>query len=141
MGNEKKDDNDMTSYSHEKEKSNGFCEKKALRQRQGGLKKSFKYSSSLCSIESSSSEEILHCKSVAFTNISVRNYNITLGDHPDCSYGPPICLSWDFEDYGEIKLIDYELSRPPRRSPRQMLITIITESTYLLNLRVIRNKI
>ena len=86
--------------------------------KRGGLKRVYKYSKSMSTEEPTITEK----KSVGFASISIRNYNVTLGDHPDCSYGPSVCLGWDYEDYTKINVEDYEVNRPERRTPRQMLM-------------------
>jgi len=85
----------------------------------GSLKRVLKYSQSASSLESTSLEGKSN-KSVGFANISIRNYDMTLGDHPNCSYGPPICLSWDYEDSALTSLDNYEENRPERRKLRPM---------------------
>merc|ERR1712151_813941 len=94
-------------------------ESSSVFRRRGSLKRGLKYSQSGSSLESASSEEKSN-KSVGFANISIRNYNMTLGDHPNCSYGPPMCLSWDYEDSELTSLDDYEENRPERRKLRPM---------------------
>jgi hypothetical protein len=38
---------------------------------------------------------------VSFTNLSIREYNLEIGDNPSCSYGVPISLGWDYEERHE----------------------------------------
>lgn len=60
-------------------------------------------------------------KRVSFSNVEVREYGCTVGDHPMCSDGLPISLDWSHE---HTKIIDIECSRertsfyrfPPRLS-------------------------
>merc|ERR1712151_430073 len=106
-------------------------ESSSVFRRRGSLKRGLKYSQSASSLESASSEKKSN-KSVGFANISIRNYNMTLGDHPNCSYGPPMCLSWDYEDSELTSLDDYEENRPERRRPRQMLMTYYQRKHILL---------
>lgn len=42
--------------------------------------------------------------SVSFHSISVREYNITMGDNPSCSYGVPIALGWEYQQHDAIPL-------------------------------------
>lgn len=60
---------------------------------------------------------------ISFGHVIIRAYSQTLGDNPAVSYGPPISLDWDYEEYEPILLEDYEGTRPPRRSLRQMVLS------------------
>ena len=57
---------------------------------------------------------------VKFASIQVRDYEVTLGDNPSCSYGPPISLDWDYEEKEPICIDQYEETRDPRRKMYQM---------------------
>ena len=61
-------------------------------------------------------------RNVSFSRIGVREYPLTLGDHPCVSCGPPTTLDWNFNELQEIELDDYEKNRLPRRKPRQMVM-------------------
>lgn len=52
---------------------------------------------------------------VSFTEISVREYDLELSDHPSCSYGPPIQLGWDYQETQKTSVEDYEVTRSPHR--------------------------
>lgn len=54
---------------------------------------------------------------VSFNHVEIREYEITLGDHPCCSSGPPISLSWNYYQYGhqEIPFEDFEQYRVDQR--------------------------
>jgi hypothetical protein len=75
---------------------------------------------------STSSSEASDCKpkdsspQVSFQNITIREYDQTLGDSPSCSYGPPIQLDWKYVELLPIQIDDYEANRPERRNLRQM---------------------
>merc|ERR1712232_675180 len=56
-----------------------------------------------------------HKKSVSFDQIHVREYIIDLGDNPSCSKGPPLSITWEYEDMGTIDLAEFEEMRPSRR--------------------------
>lgn len=67
---------------------------------------SLRRASSLSSARSSGSGSDL---SVSFGRVSVRRYARALGDHPDCSVGPALTLSWEFSDEESTKdLNEYE---------------------------------
>lgn len=70
-------------------------------------------------------------RNVSFSNISMRNYPLTLGDNPSVSYGPPTTLDWGFEEAGDLSLDDYENNRAPRRRPREMLLNYYQRKAIL----------
>ena len=57
---------------------------------------------------------------VHFGSVLVRDYDIILGDHPCCSYGPPITIDWDYLEYEALEVDVYEFHHPPRRNLREM---------------------
>ena len=57
---------------------------------------------------------------VTFQNIEIRNYDITLGDNPSCTYGPPVSLDWHYAKAQNMPLDDYEKARGTRRKSNQM---------------------
>ena len=59
-------------------------------------------------------------KTISFSTLEVRNYDVTLGDNPGVSNGPPVSLDWTYEDSKHICLEEYESLRPPRRSKEEM---------------------
>lgn len=59
-------------------------------------------------------------RSVSFANLEIREYSQVLGDHPYCRSGPPISLGWDFEPAFLVEVEEYESTREPRRTRRQM---------------------
>ncbi|KAG7373362.1 hypothetical protein IV203_034086 [Nitzschia inconspicua] len=48
---------------------------------------------------------------VVFDKIAIREHRITMGDNPSCSYGTPISLDWDYIDFEELTLEDYEMHK------------------------------
>ena len=62
-------------------------------------------------------------RNISFTNIEIREYGLTLGDHPNCSVGPPVQLSWNVESETTHTLENYELFREPRRSKKEMVLS------------------
>ena len=69
---------------------------------------------------SESSEKLK--RNVSFSNIHVRDYNLTIGDNPSTLYGTPIQLDWKFVEQEPVDLDSYEGERPRRRTIRQMHI-------------------
>eukprot|EP00549_Striatella_unipunctata_P001318 CAMPEP_0118715302 /NCGR_PEP_ID=MMETSP0800-20121206/26790_1 /TAXON_ID=210618 ORGANISM="Striatella unipunctata, Strain CCMP2910" /NCGR_SAMPLE_ID=MMETSP0800 /ASSEMBLY_ACC=CAM_ASM_000638 /LENGTH=547 /DNA_ID=CAMNT_0006621437 /DNA_START=602 /DNA_END=2245 /DNA_ORIENTATION=+ len=65
------------------------------------------------SLESASTKDMK--PSVSFSNLSIREYDVALVDHPECSYGPPIGLGWDYKDCGEVTVDAYERRQHRRR--------------------------
>ncbi|KAI2498830.1 hypothetical protein MHU86_15683 [Fragilaria crotonensis] len=47
-------------------------------------------------------------RNVSFTNLSIREYNVELGDNPSCSCGVPISLGWDYEEQEALPLDQVE---------------------------------
>lgn len=76
--------------------------------------------STMTSSSSSSSSK----RRVKFDKITIRSYNVTVSDHPSCSSGAPIGLSWDYAtDHIEVPVRDFEaLRKNNRRNKCQMLI-------------------
>ena len=62
---------------------------------------------------------------VTFQNIEIRSYDITLGDNPSCTYGPPVSLDWYYDQEHKISLDNYEKTRGTRRKPSQMQMTAL----------------
>ena len=88
---------------------------------------SFKSIGSVKSDKSTSSAKEEGIKpSVSFTNLEIREYDMTLGDNPSCSYGPPVSLGWDYRDAEVVPVEKYERARAkkcPRRSTRQLVLS------------------
>ena len=54
-------------------------------------------------------------KSVSFSTVMIRNFDLTIGVSPRATVGIPLSLDWTFSEDLPISLEDYELNRPPRR--------------------------
>eukprot|EP01083_Nonionella_stella_P259490 885931_1 len=54
-------------------------------------------------------------RKVHFGTVSVRDYDVILGDHPCCSYGPPLSLDWNFNQQEPIDVNAYEFENIPFR--------------------------
>lgn len=80
------------------------------------------------------SERRLHdSRSVSFSNLCIREYSITLGDNPSCSYGVPISLGWDFNEHKESLSLDmYESTKKKERRNRRDLILSYNTRRHLL---------
>lgn len=55
-------------------------------------------------------------KSVTFDSVSVREYDIILGDHPCVSRGAPISIGWNYFSTRSMDLDEYEVERFSKRS-------------------------
>lgn len=60
-------------------------------------------------------------RTVSFSSLDIKEFGITLGNHPNSCSGPPIRLDWEAKK-GErtMSLDEYEQTRNPRRKRRQM---------------------
>lgn len=63
-------------------------------------------------------------RTVSFKSLEIRNYNLTLGDHPSASTGPPVMLDWNHEREEVVDLEVYERARQPRRRRRQLKLSL-----------------
>jgi len=61
-----------------------------------------------------------HERKVSFTMLSVREYDLVLGDNPSCSEGTPTALGWNHADDQIFNLDEYEHNREPRRKISQL---------------------
>jgi hypothetical protein len=58
---------------------------------------------------------------VAFSTVKVRQYTITVGDHPCCNTGYALSLDWDYEALPEQSLEAYEAGHGQRRNLTELL--------------------
>ena len=72
-------------------------------------------------------------REVTFDNITIRSYHMEIGDHPCCSIGPPIGLSWEFDEESTIDLDIYECERKPRRQLRHLVLSYYRRRDILRN--------
>jgi hypothetical protein len=72
-------------------------------------------------------------RSVEFGSIEIRQHGLVLGDHPDCSYGPPVQLGWDCLERTVQHIEDYEFSRGPRRRKNNLAINYYERKSLLKN--------
>jgi len=75
-----------------------------------------------------------HRLRVSFGEVNVRRYPIVLGDHPDCSQGPPISIGWDYTSHRPIDIEYYERRKAARSRTRSRDVDPATASIdYLMN--------
>jgi len=74
-------------------------------------------------------------RNVSFNKIEIREYSMTLGDHPDCSLknGPPISLGWEYHNSAHMGVEEYEETRQPRRTKQEMVLSCYVRQTILMN--------
>ena len=58
-------------------------------------------------------------RTVSFGDISIREYETTLSDHPMCSDGPPIGLDWSYTEQMAINIDDYEADKLMYQGPNR----------------------
>ena len=64
-------------------------------------------------------------RSVAFKNVKIQEFNMTLGNHPSATSGPPVMLDLSPRSQPqELDLEAYEQGRQPRRSRRQLKLSL-----------------
>lgn len=71
-------------------------------------------------------------KSVSFTSVEIREYNVTVGDHPCCATGFPLTLDWEYREVDNIEVDKYEEDRSPRRHKDELKISPEARSQLLL---------
>jgi hypothetical protein len=52
----------------------------------------------------------------------VQHSAMILGDHPNCRYGPPITIAWDYLEYEPLPLNEYESHHSRRRPIRKLYL-------------------
>lgn len=69
---------------------------------------------------------------ISFHQIIVRDYDMILGDHPNCSYGPPVTLGWHYLEYEPLDLNEYEYHHSRRRPLKKLLLNYYRRRDMLL---------
>ena len=68
-----------------------------------------------------SEESVLEVeRRVRFHSIQVREYNRTVGDHPEVIRGAPMALDWDFHEHDHVCLSHYEENRSAKKAYLRM---------------------
>jgi hypothetical protein len=68
---------------------------------------------------------------ITFDKVIVRDYGMVLGDHPSCSYGPPVQLEWDYLEYEPLPVDEYEYHHSRRRTMRQLILNYYKRTEML----------
>lgn len=72
--------------------------------------------------------------SVSFDTVDIKEFPMTLGDHPSAASGPPVTLDWErLERERSLNLDEYEASRTPRRSRKQLKLSLRDRKGILQN--------
>lgn len=84
--------------------------------------------------ESKSSYSINNKKSVRFSSVTIREYPMILGDHPDVTSGPPIAIDW-YHEQEQVVSIDHHIDMTPlpRRDVRQMVMPAFIRTSICIN--------
>lgn len=61
-------------------------------------------------------------KKVRFSAVTIRDYDMTLGDNPFCSSGAPVSIDWTYQRENKIPLEAYEQHHPPRRHDSALIM-------------------
>lgn len=61
-------------------------------------------------------------RGVTFSSIQLRTYYITLGDHPNCKFGAPISISWEYHQCNDMSVNLYEQCRGERRKMKKLYL-------------------
>ena len=69
---------------------------------------------------------------ISLHQIIVRDYDMVLGDHPNCLYGPPVTLGWHYLEYKPLGLNEYEYHHSRRRPLRQLILNYYCRKEILL---------
>ena len=68
---------------------------------------------------------------ISFHRVVVREYDMILGDHPNCSYGPPVSLGWHYLEYEPVDVNEYEYHHSRRRPLRQLCLNFYRRKEIL----------
>jgi len=87
-----------------------------------------------------SSNRIEEEHTVRFQNVDIRNFKMTLGNHPSATTGPPVMLDGELIEphhlARKIMTLDkYERTRPPRRKRRQLKLSLQQRHNILVKER------
>ena len=78
---------------------------------------------------------------VSFGTCEIREYPMTLGDNPGGNWGPPLTISWDFQNTVIMKVDEFEAEHPPRRASSQIIIPTKLREDILMNAGFTRGEI
>ena len=70
--------------------------------------------------------------SVSFSTISFHEHAMILGDNPSTSSGPSLEIDWSKQSSSVLDLEEYEATRYPRRSKKQLHVPGVLRTNWLL---------
>jgi hypothetical protein len=72
-----------------------------------------------------SAQPMMNKRTVSFSQLDIKEFKMSLGDHPCSSSGPPVMLDWDARPTLErvVSLDEYERMRSPRRSRNKLKLS------------------
>lgn len=73
-----------------------------------------------------------HLKAVSFGEVTVREYEIIIGDHPNCRTGFPLSLGWDYTDHCDVSVDQFEECRCDQRREKADLYKTPNERRTML---------
>jgi hypothetical protein len=80
--------------------------------------------------------EFSRSRSVQFQDVNIREFQMTLGNHPSATSGPPVMLDWEARTQPNVvKLESYEQARQPRRNRRQLKLSLQQRHNILVKER------
>jgi hypothetical protein len=71
-------------------------------------------------------------KHVSFSELTITEYPMELGDHPSCAHGAPVTIGWEPQGTQTRNLEMYEYTRKTRRTRKQLHIPVHTRGHLLL---------
>jgi hypothetical protein len=75
-------------------------------------------------------------RNVSFKQLVIKEFDLTLGNHPNASSGPPVMMDWDNKVQERVIDIDqYENSRVPRRNRKDLKMSYEDRVHLLFQLR------
>lgn len=85
---------------------------------------------------SPAADESIRNRSVQFNDVDIKEFKMTLGHHPSATSGPPVMLDWNTQPSSNVmKLEAYEKARQPRRSRRQLKLSLQQRHVILVKER------
>jgi hypothetical protein len=76
--------------------------------------------------------QVVNPSRVSFDRIFIREFEITLGDHPDTTAGPPVTLSWHHKESYEMSIDDWESGKIKRRLGYELRLPANVRRRWLL---------
>jgi hypothetical protein len=71
-------------------------------------------------------------KKVSFGNLTITEYPMELGDNPSCGSGAPVTIGWEPQGSQIRNMELYEYTRFPRRSGKQLYLSVQNRARLLL---------